>query len=132
MFTNVSRKSMFQMAALTLCIFAFVGIVMMGSATTAFCADTSASITDAVNNITNNIYKIARAVVVPISIVALAFAGFQFLIGGNQGAEKARKVVIGCVCAIGFVVFAPMVVKTVAGYVSGEGTNNIKDYNPLK
>ena len=132
MFANVSRKSLYQMIALTLCVFAFVGVVMMGSATTAFC-DTAntAAITNAVNSITNQVYKIVRSVVVPFCIVALAFAGFQFLIGGNQGAEKARKVVIGCVCAIGFVVFAPMAVQTVSQFVASEGSGGVENYNSL-
>lgn len=130
MFANSSRKSLYQMIALTLCVFAFVGVVMMGSAATAFCA--SSTILDAVNTVTDEIYTIARSIVVPICIVALAIAGFQFLIGGNQGAEKARKVVIGCVGAICFVVFAPMIVKTIANAVSTEGSGGVDKYNPLK
>ena len=156
-----SGKRFMQAVALIMCVFTFVFVAMAGNATTAYCdmsnwggnnsattptsGDTSTAlgntssssgtastgITNAVNSITNQVYKIVRSVVVPFCIVALAFAGFQFLIGGNQGAEKARKVVIGCICAIGFVVFAPMVVQVVSGLVASEGSNDMEDYNSL-
>lgn len=124
------RNSMFRMFALALCVFAFVGMVMVGTSTTAFCAGAD-SITTAANNLATKAYTIARSVIVPIAICALAFAGFQFLIGGTQGSEKARKVVIGCVCAIAFVVFAPMVVQTVGGFVKDEGKGDLSGYNDL-
>lgn len=129
--TTISRKTMTQIMALTLCVFAFVGVVLMGTAATAFCADDLSSISDAVSNLTNQAYELMRNIIVPCCIVALTYAGFQFLFGGNQGSEKARKVVIGCILALCFVVFAPMIVSTVASMVKSEGTKNWGSYNPL-
>ena len=138
MLTINSRSK--QLLTLALCCVLFVSVFMLASTNVAFCATTAKTTTSGVatgienafSQITEQIYNIMKAVIVPCCIVALAFAGFQFLMGGNQGAEKARKVVIGCACAIGFVVFAPMVVKAVAGIIkAGNDDSGWDDYNPL-
>lgn len=126
-----SRKHLFQVLSLTLCVFAFVGMLMIGTATTAFCEDNLESIENAFSSVTEQGYKIMRAVVVPCCIVALAFAGFHFLVGGSQGGEKARKTVIGVCLAMFFVVFAPMAVNTVANMVAQNGNSGWDNYNPL-
>ena len=138
MFATISRKQMFQVIAMTLCIFAFVGMVMLTTTTAAFCddaKDVANTITNAFSKITENVYGIMKAVIVPCCIVALAFAGFQFLIGGQQGAEKARKVIIAVACALAFIIFAPIVVKAITSIVkSGNGQDGASwdDFNPLK
>lgn len=129
--THHSRKQMFQLVALFLCVVSLVGVIMIGTATTAYCADAATNIQEAFSNMTKKIYDIMRAVIIPCCIVALGFAGFQFIVGGNQGAEKARKVVIGVVCAVFFVVFAPVVMSTIGGFVTTEGSGTWSDYNPL-
>lgn len=142
MLTNItlqSHKQLFQLLALALCIFTFVGMFMVGTATTAYCADpeeedvgdVADTIQSAFSQMTKKIYDVMRAIIVPCCIVALAFAGFQFLVGGSQGAEKARKVVTGAILAVCFVVFAPLVMNTVGGMVTENGTGDWDDYNPL-
>lgn len=135
MFTNAtSHKQMTQIITIALCVFLFVGMFMLATTTSAFCTenpDVGNDIQNAVSQVTEKIYDIMRAVIVPCCIVALGFAGFQFIFGGNQGAEKARKVVFASGAAIGFVVFAPMVVNTIAGMVENSGTDNWDNYNPL-
>lgn len=136
---SAHSKQMFQMLALVLCVFAFVGMIMISSTTVAFCAepDVAGTINNAFSQITMQIFNIIKAVIVPCCIVALGFAGFQFLVGGNQGAEKARKVVIAVACAIGFVLFAPLVVQAVTKILaSGSGTHTDSKsdwdkFNPL-
>lgn len=132
MFTMNSRSK--QLLTMVLCCVLFVSVFMLSTTAVAFCADdVSTGIESAFYKVTEEVYDIMKTVIVPCCIVALAFAGFQFLMGGNQGAEKARKVVIGCACAIGFVVFAPMVVKLVAGIIGNSNNSEKKweDYNPL-
>lgn len=131
MFTMNSRSK--QLLTMALCCVLFVSVFMLSTTAVAFCADVSTGIENAFYKVTEEVYNIMKTVIVPCCIVALAFAGFQFLMGGNQGAEKARKVVIGCACAIGFVVFAPMVVKLVAGIIgnSNDSEKKWEDYNPL-
>ena len=135
MFTNTtSHKQMTQIITIALCVFLFVGMFMLATTTSAFCtnSDVGNDITTAVSDITKEIYNIMRAVIVPCCIVALGFAGFQFIFGGSQGAEKARKVVFASGAAIGFVIFAPMVIKTIAKMVSDSGTTDKwNDYNVL-
>ena len=130
MTTTTSRKQMFQVLSLVLCVFAFVAVFMIGTTTTAYCegADT---IQQAFSNTTKKIYDVMRAVIIPCCIVALGFAGFNFIAGGNQGGEKARKTVIGVCCAVFFVVFAPVIMNTIGGFVSTDGAGNWDGYNPL-
>lgn len=135
MFTNAtSHKQMTQIITIALCVFLFVGMFMLATTTSAFCAenpDVGNDIQNAVSQVTEKIYSIMRSVIVPCCIVALGFAGFQFIFGGSQGAEKARKVVFASGAAIGFVVFAPMVVKTIAKMVSNNGNSAWNEYNVL-
>jgi uncharacterized protein YggT (Ycf19 family) len=127
---STRSKKMFQMLTLALCVFAFVGVIMVGSTTVAFCdTGVSSTIKSAVSGITEEIYNIMKAIIVPFCIVALAFAGFQFLIGGNQGAEKARKVIIAVACALGFIIFAPIVVKAITTIVQSGNANATDDWN---
>lgn len=133
-----SNKQLFQLLTLCLCVFAFVGMIMFTNATVAFCedpevpdSDIATTIQGAFSGLTKQIYDIMRAVVIPCCIVALAFAGFQFLVGGNQGAEKARKAVIAVLLTICFVVFAPLVLNTIGNMVKNNGTGEWDKYNPL-
>lgn len=136
MFSTHSNKQYRQILSLVLCCVMFVGVFMLATTATAHCATTSAistGIENAFSKITEQAYNIMKAIIVPCCIVALAYAGFQFLIGGTQGAEKARKVVIGCACAIGFVIFAPLVVSSITSIIqSGQSEKGWSDYNPLK
>lgn len=132
MFANVlSKKTSFQILAMTLCVFALVGIVMLGSTSIAFCEGADETIQTAVSGITEQIYKIMRAIIIPCCIVALAFAAFQFIAGGSQGAEKARKAVIGVIASVAFVTFAPMVMNTIGGFLADSGSGDWDSYNPL-
>ena len=136
---NTSNKQLFRLLALCLCVFAFVGIAMLNGTTVAFCEDTTTpsdadvatTIQGAFSGLTKQIYDIMRAIVIPCCIVALAFAGFQFLVGGNQGAEKARKAVIAVILTVCFVVFAPLALYTIGDMVKSNGTSDWNSYNPL-
>lgn len=131
--TESNRKFLYQAAALTLCIVLLVGIFMLGSTTVAFCADDAGeTIQSAVSEVTKKIYSVMRVIVVPLAIVAVGFAAFQFFFGGNQGPEKAKKAIIAAGAGIGIVVFAPVIINTIASAVSGSGsTDKWDDYNPL-
>jgi hypothetical protein len=131
--TTSNRKQFTQFLSLAICVFAFVGIVLIGTANVAYCETSTAvsTIKGIVTNLTNSGYTLLRQIIVPVCIVALAAAGFQFIVGGTQGSEKARKTVIAVVCALAFVVFAPVVVNLIGGEVANQGNANFNDYNPL-
>ena len=128
---TTTRKNISQIISLALCVFVFVGFVLVGTANVAYCASAAETIKGIVNSLTSDGYNILRAIVVPVCIVALAAAGFQFIIGGTQGSEKARKTVIAVGCAIAFVVFAPVVVQLIGNAVKDQGNDDIGNYNPL-
>ncbi len=136
MISSVSnRKTLSRMLVYMLCLTLCVSMVMVGSMSVAFCTDDVAGAGDAiqgaVSGMTEQIYSVMRAIIIPMCIIALAFAGFQFLVGGTQGAEKARKAVIGVVLAIAFIVFAPLFGKAIGSWVKDEGTGDWDGYNPL-
>lgn len=141
---KTAYSSLFCILALMLCCVMFVGTVMVTSPVVALCADESETpsteqtgnedlgdITGAFSLVAGKVYTIMRAIIIPFCICALAFGGFQFLVGGSQGAEKARKVVIGVALAVCFVVFAPVVVNTLGKEISDQGNQGLDQYNPL-
>lgn len=132
--TKISRNHLTRAMALTLCICAFVGIVLIGTASVAYCTTTGDAVgtmQGIISGLTDKGYQLLRQIIVPCCIVALAAAGFQFIIGGSQGSEKARKTVIAVACALAFVVFAPVVVNLIGGEIATQGQGNISGYNPL-
>lgn len=143
---KTAYSSLFCILALMLCCVMFVGTIMVTSPVVALCADDESGtpadsstgsdedlgdITGAFALVAGKIYTIMRAIIIPFCICALAFGGFQFLVGGSQGAEKARKVVIGVALAVCFVVFAPVVVNTLGKEISDQGNQGLDKYNPL-
>lgn len=129
--TTSTRKQITQIMSMALCVFVFVGFILVGTANVAHCASAADTIKGIVNNLAGQGYAILRAIIIPCCIVALAAAGFQFIAGGNQGSEKARKTVIAVGCAVAFVVFAPVVVNLIGTAVKDQGSGNINNYNPL-
>lgn len=131
--TNHSQKNLFCMLTLMLCVFALVAMFVFTTSTTAYCADEDVgdTIQTAFSALTGKIYNIMRSIIIPCCIIALGFAGFQFIAGGSKGPENARKVVISVLCAVCFVVMAPLAAKTIAGLVKDNGTDDWDNYNPL-
>lgn len=132
MFKKSSRKAYI---AYTLIILMITTMFMAATAAVAFCADGNGfgtAIQDAVSSMTEDIYGVMRAIIIPCCILALGLAGFQFLVGGAQGAEKARKICMGVIGAVAFVVFAPTIGAAIGTWVKNEGTGTWDNYNPLK
>lgn len=123
--------------ALMLCCIMCCSIFVMGNTSLALCApDPTTSVAedigDAVEDVTENIYSTMRKIVIPICIVVIAAAGFYFVLGGSQGTEKARKVIIGAVVFLILVVFAPVIGKSLGDMFSSQGAGEWGGYNPLK
>lgn len=123
--------------ALMLCCVMCCSAFVMSNIHVAFCetdaeVDAAESIGAAVDDVTDNIYQTMREVVIPICIVVIAAAGFYFVFGGNQGTEKARKVIIGAAVFLILVVFAPVIGKSLGEMFSSQGSGEWSSYNPLK
>lgn len=119
-----------RLVKLSLCVLLLTAVILLGNSATAFCApgeDKVDIITNSVEDVATETYKGARAIISPLCIVALAFAGFQFIVGGQRGADMARKTVIACLFAIAFVGFAPMLIQTVVKAALSSATSS----NPL-
>ena len=119
------------MLAIFFLLIVFSGICLLCTTATAYCSGLDGIDTKfetAVTKIANQIYIIARSIVCPLCIIALCIAGFQFIIGGNRGAEKARMIVMACVAAIVIVALSPAIISAIAAAVkSSSGSEN----NPL-
>lgn len=91
----------------------------------------TSAIENAVNEGAQKIYNLIRAIVIPIIIVFIAWAGLQFAIGGAKGTENAMKIFKNCCYSVVFVVFAPIIANEIGNWFKDSGSGNISNYNPL-
>lgn len=133
-----------QILAAVLCCILIMSVCMMANSTIAYCSNTtgnntntnattaaSTAIETAIEDMANQIYKTLRSIITPITIIGFAWAGFQFLLGGSQGTEKARKIIMGAGIGLALVVFAPLFGQAIATWFAASGTGNLSNYNPL-
>lgn len=137
---TLEAKTVFQakqILCMVLCCIFIMSIVLFSSAAISLCTEGDATasaanaIEAAINEMANQIYKTMRSVITPLTIIGFAWAGFQFLLGGSQGTEKARKILIGSAVGLALVVFAPLFGQAIATWFAASGTGNLTDYNPL-
>lgn len=139
--TTTRNETMRRMIALFVCCMMCFMVFFATSSQIAFCTEPTTapvsggaaadSIEGAVNVITETAYDIMRSIITPLCIVWVCYAGFQFLFGGQRGSDSARKTLIHSVVALVIVVFAPVLVKTVAEAFINQGTSDWSSYNPL-
>ena len=85
----------------------------------------------AVESGAEKIYNLMRAIVIPIIIVMIAWAGLQFAIGGAKGTESAMKIFKGCCGAVIFVVFAPIIGQGIGNMFKDSGSGTFDSFNSL-
>ena len=138
----MKKKAVVRYLSVFLCLFLCLSMVLVSNAQVAFCKTTetepdkeAASMAGTIEGVINlgatEIYGIMRAIIIPIVICFIAYAGLLFLAGGTQGTDKARKIFIGCFCAIMFVAFAPVIGNQVGGWVADSYGGDLGSYNPL-
>lgn len=126
-----------QLATIALCFVLILSVCFIGTFGATVCTSTDATteaaeaIETAIEEMANQIYQTMRSIITPLTIIGFAWAGFQFLLGGNQGTEKARKILIGAGIGLALVVFAPLFGQAIATWFAASGTGNLSDYNPL-
>lgn len=131
------RKEVTRFLSVFLCVCLCLMLFLTAGMDVAFCAEEgdAASGIDAIEDVVTlaagKIYQIIRAVIIPIVIVAIAYAGLSFLVGGSRGTETARKYMIGSFIAIILVVFAPIIGNEVGKWFSSYGSDTFNSYNPL-
>ena len=123
------------LSVIALCVMFLFCAMMVLTPETAFCEETTSTasnqIASAVETMATQIYKTMRSIITPIAICGFGFAGFQFVLGGASGAEKARKAVIGAVISLCMVIFAPLFGQAIATWFSGFGGGDLSSFNPL-
>ena len=125
-----------QLLTAVLCCILVMSVCLMGNATIAQCNGTATTqaataIENAIEEMANQVYKTMRSIITPFTIIGFAWAGFQFLLGGSQGTEKARKILIGSGVGLALVVFAPLFGQAIATWFASSGTGDLSQYNPL-
>ena len=123
-----SYQRIISIFLVALICFVFLTGLLLITATPAYCDATVDKFVTATDTIAEKIYKIFRAIVCPLCIVALMIAAYQFIAGGNRGAEMAGKIVKACVIAIFLVAFAPTLIQFVAQTIKDSVGS---DDNPL-
>ena len=76
----------------------------------------------------DSLYKVMKAVILPIAALALAWCGFKAIFGGQKGMEEAKKYALIIVVVIAVVYLAPLIVSQVGGWFS----NSSKDLTNLQ
>lgn len=120
-----------------LCCIMLVSVMMLGTSTVAYCSNTGTTnnpgdaIQSGITEMATQIYTTMRAIITPLTIIAFAFAGFQFLTGGNQGTEKAKKTLIAGGMGLALVIFAPLFGQAIATWFASQGSGSLDQYNPL-
>lgn len=94
--------------------------------------DPAENIQNAVISAVNNIYRVMQIIATPLCIVFYGYAGLQFFFGGNQGTEKARKVIINTSLGVAFILLAPLLAQAFATWFMGDGLTDVNNFNPLK
>ena len=70
-------------------------------------------------------FQILRAIVIPVAVIALVFAGYQVLMGGEKGMETAKKTVVSIIVAVALVMVAPLILEQVAGWFGDASENQV-------
>lgn len=140
-----SKRQMLSIISLVMCAVLMMSMFLFVNVDTAYCrgGNTNSSnnnsgttaagdnIQNAVNDGAQEVIRVMRAIVTPICIILIAFAGFQFLIGGQQGTEKARKTLMAAALGIAVVLLAPLFGQALATWFANASSGNLSDYNPL-
>jgi amino acid transporter len=137
-----------RVLALVMCLMMAMSTMMLGTTTVAYCADENSpattgpaspstqaaanSIASSVEQMAGMIYTTMRAIATPITIIVFTYAGFQFLVGGASGTEKARKACFAGIFGLALVAFAPVLGQAVASWLVNSFDGNLGNYNPLK
>lgn len=69
------------------------------------------------------VYDIINTIALPLAALSIAYAAFQFFLGGQQGVEKAKKTVIWTIIGIALVYLAPYLVTQIKGWFDGSGVS---------
>ncbi|HIT33423.1 MAG TPA: hypothetical protein IAC31_02175 [Candidatus Faecousia intestinigallinarum] len=120
-----------------ICALLLIFAILAGNTSVVFCVEGDAigqagdAIVNAVSYGSYQVYLVMRAVVIPLCIVVLAWAGLLFLGGGNNGPVAAKKMFLACFAAVVFVTCAPMLGDALGSVFADFGNGDFSNYNPL-
>lgn len=124
-----------QTLCMVMCCVLIMSVFLLGTASVSLCtgaaSDAASAIQTGINQMATEIYKLMRGIITPLTICGFAWAGFSFLLGGSQGTEKARKILIGSAVGLALVAFAPVFGQAVATWFSGTSSGDLSTFNPL-
>lgn len=95
---------------------ALVLVLVLASTALCFADGATTAIESGVKEGLQSIYKLLIAIALPIAAIALAVAGFNFFMGGERGADKARKIIIYTVIGVVVVFVAPLLIEAVQSW----------------
>lgn len=87
--------------------------------------DTAKTIEQGVKTGMSKVYGIVTAIVVPIAVVCVAIAAFQFFMGGEKGMEKAKKIILYTLLGVAVAYLAPLIVNEVSTWFSSQGDQGV-------
>lgn len=82
-------------------------------------AETDAFAQAVINNGLGQIYSILTAVILPVSVIALAVCALKMVYGDEKSAENAKSALIRIIIAVILIYLAPLIINTVVGLFRG-------------
>lgn len=70
----------------------------------------------------SEVFDIIQSIAIPIGIIALGFAGYQFIFGGQKGMEAGKKTLIYIVIGFAVIFLAPVAAEQIAGWFAGSNS----------
>ena len=135
------NASMVRSLCMVLCFVLVLSFAMVSTAQIGYCTEpTEAPSTNPEGiealgaigtTVASAIYQLIRSIITPCVCLAFAAAGLMFLFGGNQGTEKAKKIMLGACAGMILVVFAPVIGQFLGEQFQDQGSGDLSKYNPL-
>ena len=65
-----------------------------------------------------SLWDLMKIVGIAVAAIGCGVAAFQFFLGGEKGVDKAKKSLLYTAIGVGVLFIAPLIVKTIKGWVS--------------
>ena len=123
---TTSKSTVVRRVLAVVMIAALIGTAMFSAVS--FAAETG-NVAIAAGNALKSVYDILLKLAIPILMIYVAIAAYQFFLGGDKGPDKARKFIIYGAIGIAILYAAPLIVSTIIDALSSKETGMDPDGN---
>ena len=102
-------------------VFQIATIVAMMATVLMSVAGATSTIKDGINNGMFKVWKLLKAIVLPLGAVVIAACFVYILFDGERGMEKGKKYLLRTIIVVAAVYFAPVIVSNIGGWFNHGG-----------